>query len=409
MKNKRRRREIGASRVFNWILRRTLVPWMNYKFRHSAENSEIFKTLRPPFLLLPNHSCVWDPFLVNSLVPYPIHYVMTDASFRSTLVGLALGLVGSIPKTKGMSDMDSIKSIVRVKDRGGAIGVFPEGQNTWDGHSLPPIPSTAKLAKLLRVPVVTARVAGAYLSRPRWARGPRRGRIVVRFDVAFMPAELKRAKPAEIDSRVSELLNHDEIEFNRSAGVKFVGRRRAEYLERALFICPECRSIATLRSNNQEYGCQACNYRVAFGLTGLFRPVNGSMRFESIRDWNLWQIEEFYRQFDAYRENRGSKAFMADDRVKFQIGYRSRPLAPFHVGRLEMHTENMVLKPDTGGLVHFPINEIRGANVQNNEHWEFYQGPNLYKVTILDPRGCTYKWDLAVKRAAALDKNRSAQ
>jgi DNA-directed RNA polymerase subunit RPC12/RpoP len=330
-----------------------------------------------------------------------IHYVVTDASFRSSLVNWGLSRVGSIPKTKVMSDMESLRNIMGVKNQGGIIGIFPEGQSTWDGHTMPLVHSTAKLAKLLRVPVVTARIAGSYLSKPRWAKKGRRGRVTIRYDRAFTPGQLRTASPEEIDGRIAELLEHDEFEYNRKARVPFIGPDRAEYLERALFVCPSCQRVATLRSTGNEFGCTECGYKVHYSVYGLFQSRNGEIKFDNVRDWNLWQMEEFKRQLSEYIARDPEAPMLREDDVRVQIGYKSRPLAPFFNGPMELYADRIVLRHETGENTEFPVRGIRGENVQNNEHWEFYSAADLFRVTIQDPRGCTYKWDLAVKLIAA--------
>lgn len=384
--------------------------WLLHKFRYRAENGEIIRRLRPPYLLLPNHTCVFDPFIVNSLIPRPVHYLVTDASFRSRLVAFGLSLVGGIPKTKTMSDMDAIKNVMRVKDAGGIIGIFPEGQNTWDGHSLPLVPGTAKLAKLLRIPVVTARVNGAYFSKPRWGKSARRGRVNVRFDLALTPEQLKAATPAEIDGRIRLFLENDEYEYNREKQIRFLGQNRAEYLERALFICPSCNSIGTLHSHGDDFTCTSCEYSVHYTLTGMLRANDGKLRFDTIRSWNLWQIDEYRRQLSQYLRNGEPGPFLTDSGVRVQIGYRSRPLKLLGTGDLELRRDLIVFRAHSGEGREFEIRAIRGSNVQNDEHWEFYAGADLYKVTILDPRGCTYKWHLAVELLSApSNKNPTVQ
>lgn len=397
MKSRRRVRTANGSRWFNTILRYTLGLWLRVTFRVIPVNRELFRSVRPPFLLLANHACVWDPFIVNSLIPHPVHYVVTDAQFRSRLVKFGLSLVGGIRKTKAMSDMDSMKNIMRVKERGGVIGVFPEGQNTWDGHSLEVVPSTAKLAKLLRIPVVTARVVGAYFSLPRWAKKRRRGRVEVQFDLTLTPEELRSGSVDAVYARISQRLQHDETEYNREAKIQFRGPDRAEYLERTLFVCPSCKSISTLRSSGPELFCTECDLRVRFMLQGTFAPIHGTLPFDSIRRWNLWQVDELRTRLDAFVDAARNGPFFHDNGVDMQIGYRSRPLSPFRSGNLELHKDAVVLLSEDGNSEKFPVQNIRGANVQNNEHWEFYCGPALYRVTIRDPRGCTYKWDLAVR------------
>ncbi|MFW5836345.1 MAG: lysophospholipid acyltransferase family protein, partial [bacterium] len=134
---RRARRKIRGSKTMNRFLRLTLGPWLARRYRVRTENLELVKRLRPPYLVLANHMCVWDPFFVNNFVPEVIHYVVSDANFRSKLVEFGLGLVGSIPKTKVMSDLETVKNIMKVKEAGGIVGIFPEGQNTWDGHTMP--------------------------------------------------------------------------------------------------------------------------------------------------------------------------------------------------------------------------------------------------------------------------------
>lgn len=405
---RRARRKIRGSRALNRILRLTLAPWFTNRYRVTAENTAIFKRIRPPYLILPNHTSVWDPFMVNKFVPGVIHYVVSDANFRSRIVEFGLGLVGSIPKTKVMSDLDTVKNIMKVKEAGGIVGIFPEGQNTWDGHTMAMYFSTAKLAKLLRVPVITAKISGAYLSRPRWSKERRRGRVTIRYDVAFTPAELRRATVEEIDTRIANHLEHDEYEFNRVHRIKYIGPDRAEYAEIALFTCPQCLSLSTLRSEGNLLRCTECGYTVRYDLYGFFQPVSGALRFDTMRSWNLWQTEELRRRLAEFVVTPDASPLFTEDRVKVEIGYKSMPLELLCIGRVDLHPDRIELTPEGGEPERFPIGSIAGINVQNNERLEFYANENLYRLTILDPRGCTYKWDLAVRKIQELAASSTA-
>lgn len=394
---RRARRRIGGSRTLNRLLRLTLAPWLANRYHVVGENVELLRRLRPPYLVLPNHTSVFDPFFVNRFVPGVIHYVVSDANFRSRLVEFGLGLVGSIPKTKVMSDLDTVKNIMKVKEAGGIVGIFPEGQNTWDGHTLPMYFSTAKLAKLLRVPVVTARIAGAYLSKPRWSKVRRHGRVTIRYDLAFTPEQLRTASVQEIDARVLALLEHDEFDHNRVQRTPYVGPDRAEYAERALFACPECNEMATLRSSGNLLGCTACGYTVRYDLYGFFRPKSGVLHHDTIRSWNLWQIDQLRTRIDRFLAAPGSAPLFTEQRVKVEVGFKSMPLEHHRTGRIELHRDRVELAPEDGPNESFEIASILGINVQNNERLEFYHRDSLFRITILDPRGCTYKWDRAIQ------------
>jgi 1-acyl-sn-glycerol-3-phosphate acyltransferase len=393
---RRARRRITASKALHRILRLLLAPIISKLFNVEAENLSLVRRLRPPYLILPNHGCVWDPFFVNIYVPGIIHYVVSDANFRSKLVEFGLGLVGSIPKTKVMSDIDAVKNIVRIKDRGGIIGIFPEGQNTWDGHTLPIYYSTAKLAKVLRVPVVAVSIKGGYLSKARWAKRRRKGRVTVRFDLAYTAEQLRQASVAEIDAKVASMLEHDEFDYNRVRRQKYIGPDRAEYAEIALFACPECGRFDTLHSHGNILECVDCGYAVRYDVYGFFQPVSGTLHFDCMRSWNVWQQEELRRRLGRFVDTGSAEPIFREHQADVEIGYKSMPLEHYRTGRLELLPDRVVLT-DGDQSEEFPIAEIQGINVQNNERLEFYFRDSLFRVTILDPRGCTYKWDLAVR------------
>ncbi|MFW6212580.1 MAG: lysophospholipid acyltransferase family protein [Spirochaetota bacterium] len=404
-----RKRRIAKRRIrsFKWFwraLRSVAAPYLRKKFRVHAENSELVQRMRPPYLILPNHSSVIDPFFVGSHVPDVIHYVVSDANFRSPLVNFGLALVGSIPKTKAMTDMDSIKNIMKVTRQGEVVGIFPEGQSTWDGHSLPLFYSTAKLIKVLRVPVIVARISGAFLSKPRWARYARRGRVNVRFDVAFTSEQLKNATVPEVDAKINKMLEHDDYEYNRVVGQKFYGKRRAEYAEIALFICPSCKSISTLRSHRNLLSCGECRYAVRFGLNGFLQQKKGALKFDNLHDWNVWQREEFARRVEDFLLGAGETPLIVEHEVEISTGYKSQPLQTLMKARLELHQQTIEALGEHGQRLRLPIAEIRGINVQNKERLELYIGDDLYRIVPTNPRGCTYKWDLAVRLAHALQE-----
>ena len=394
---RRARRRIGASRALHRFLRALIAPWLRYTFRVKVENQELIDRIRPPYLIMPNHTSVWDPFMINIFVPHVIHYVVSDANFRSKLVEFGLGLVGSIPKTKVMSDLDTVKNIMKIRNANGVVGIFPEGQNTWDGHTLPIYYSTAKLAKILKVPVVTARIAGSFLSKPRWGRRKRRGQVRIRYEVTLTPEQLRMLTVQQIDAKIAAALEHDEYEFNTKHRFRYIGRDRAEYAEIALFTCPHCARLDTMRSNGNLLACTACGYTVRYDTYGFFQAKSGTLRFSTMREWNLWQIEELHRRLETYVEAGDLPPLFVEEKVGVEIGYKAMPLEPYCTGRLELYPDRIELTSDGDDRERFAISEIVGTNVQNQERLEFYARESLFRLTVLNPRGCTYKWDLAIR------------
>ena len=375
----------------------TLRPALTYKYNVHGENTEAVGSLKPPYLVLGNHSSVLDPFFLAKYVPGVIHYVVSDANFRNPIVNLGLSLVGSIPKTKAVSDTDTIRNIMRVTKNDEVVCIFPEGQNSWDGASLPIVYSTAKLIKILRVPVLVARISGAFLSKPRWARHSRRGRIVVRYDVAFNGKQLKEATVPEIDQRIRALLTHNEYDENRQRRQRFLGPARAEYMEIALFVCPSCDSIGTLESHGNILRCESCGYAVRVDLYGFFRAHRGELQFDNMHDWNLWQRDIFLKMLDAYHDSDDNTPFLFEEEVDIGRGFQDHPLVPVMRGSIALFRDRIDAESSDGMVLSFPFQDIRGANIQNRERLEFYVDETLYRIATCDPRCCTYKWDLAIR------------
>ncbi len=414
-KTKRRtERDIRTSKVFNRIIQMTLGSWLEINFKSKPENREVFKTVKPPYFIMSTHNSVFDPFLIADFVPEPISYIVTDAAFRKPFMGWALGLVGSIPKTKGISDLATIKNIMKIKSKGGVIGIFPEGQNPWDGHALPVIYSTAKLVKMMKIPVIAVIKQGAYFSMPRWAKSRRKGKVTMRYDLGLSAEEIKKISVDEIYQRLSEIFEHDEYELQRRDMVRFTGKDRAEYLEIVLFICPECRSIASLRSQGDKLICDSCGYTVIFNEYNFFETPDGKLHFDSIRDWNVWQEEYLTGYLNGRDTGTDAGPIFEDAEIDLKTGYKAEPLKPAGLGVLSLYADvirfelqesahgadthradedNAALNKDAGPTtLEFPIDRIEGLSVQEDEIMEFYLGDTLYSFKSENKRRSMYKW-----------------
>ena len=154
-----------------------LTPIRAYIERRSNVIIERNDTLgmEPPYLVLSNHVTNWDPLYINCYVNEPICFVAAAPLFRNPLLKRVLDYTGAISKTKFKNDTSTVRSMLKAKKHRRVIGIFPEGNRTWDGRTEPLVYSTAKLVKLLDIPVVIVTIRGGYLSHPRWADKHRKG------------------------------------------------------------------------------------------------------------------------------------------------------------------------------------------------------------------------------------------
>ena len=250
--------------------------------------------LEGAYIVLPNHSCGGDQFFVAfSFLKKHMYFVASEHAFRKKLLGAVMRYAtGPISRVKGTVAASTVFSIMRWLRQGVPICIFPEGNRTWNGRSLPLHPTTAKLLRTSGVPVMTYRIEGGYLSDPRWSHSLRRG--VLRGGVVnvYQPEELKKMSLAEINERISADLWVDTDESQSREHIPYKGKRLAEGLEEALFLCPKCGGIGTLRGRGDVFSC-SCGLRAEYGEDSFF---DEGAPFRSVALWDDWQQEELRRR-----------------------------------------------------------------------------------------------------------------
>ena len=390
--------KLKTNRVFIFFIRHTLVLYLALRYRVRAENKRLIKNIEAPYAIFPNHVGLWDPFLVGFHVPDLIQYVVSDYQFRIPIMKFLLSLVGAIPKSKAISDFETVRNIFRVKQSKGVIGIFPEGMRTWDGCNLPPLYATSKLIKALKIPVVVPILKGAYLVLPRWARNRSRGNLTIEYKQGFTAEEIKRMDVDEIHQRLCELIRYNEWEHQREKMHKYRGRTRAEYIELVLFTCPECNSLGTMRSQQNGLRCEICGYSVIYNTFGFFDNAadpGALVAFDNVRDWNVWQLSHLSTAVKKMKSDGKDTPLFADERCVVWRGHRREPMQRYSAGRAVLFADRIEIQTADDAIVH-PIGDVHGINVQLKEVVEYYHDEALYMFRFEDPWVSGYKWMTAV-------------
>lgn len=400
MKSRIDRRSSRTYPGFNRLIKLVLGAYLRLRFNLHGRNRELFRRLRPPYLILATHVGYWDPFMISVLLRDSVHWVAADQTFRNPLQGYLLQFVGAIPKTKGVSDFETIRKILQVRRRGGVVGLFPEGQRTWDGSTLPLLSATAKLVKLLRVPVVIARFEGHYFAHPRWARRPRLGKVLVSFRKAFSAEELRALAPSQIHERLQSLMEHDDYQFQASRMIPYRSRRPAEYIENVLFFCPECRAEDSIRSRRRDFFCRSCGARWHYSPEGFLSTPEGRPGHRTIREWNRWQLAELRRELQAAVDGESQSPIFETAGIKVATGFRSARIRPLAAGTMRLYRDRLVFeagRPASEGSRSFPLSEIDGINIQLVRKLELYHQETLYTFDPISPRVNMYKCYMALE------------
>jgi len=385
-----KKRTLRPKRWFVWIVKPLILGFLRKRYRITIIENEKVKEISPPFIMVGNHVSFWDPFFLHMDITPTVQYITSDNIFRTFLLGTVMRILGSIPTSKFMSDIGTIAQVLRVIKNRGVIGVFPEGRRTWDGSKLAHVPTVSKLIHRLRLPVIGVIIKGGYLSNPRWGRHIRPGKVELEYKLIFTPEELKGISVEEAHRLMEERLYHDDMEWQRRNMIPFVGKAPAEYIEKALFVCPNCKSIKTIHSKDDIGTCTSCGYSFRYNRFGFLEALSGPLVFNTVSDWNRWQLE-YYEKFLVEKIDT-REVLLEEGRSILLQGYRTKPLRKINTGRAMITPEGVAFQTTIGKKIFFPIREILGENVQNGEKLEFYHSNSLFRLDFVNVRESAFMW-----------------
>ena len=270
-----------------WRLLYRPVSWY-IKWKFNMEHEDLCP--EGPCIVIPNHVSEWDPLLVAMSFPKKqMYFVASEHLFRKGLVTKLLNfLVAPIARKKASSGSDTVKAILRQLKAGHSVCLFAEGEASWNGLSGKVPPATGKLVRASGASLVTYVLEGGYLSDPRWGKGVRKGRLRGHPVRVYSPEELKAMKAEEVTAAIERDISEDAWQRQKQWHSEYRGKNPAEFMETALFICPDCGRMDGLKGRGDMIRC-SCGFERRYEATGLFSPP---VPFENIAQWDMWQHEK---------------------------------------------------------------------------------------------------------------------
>ena len=361
-----------------------LLFFLLYGFR-----GEVFPRRRggQPCLVLSNHTSPLDCICLGLSFDFILYYVASDHIFRlgwpSSLLRF---LVEPIPIMKSRLDLQAIKDMLRIISEGGSVCIFPEGNRNFYGQTGPMSPAIAKLAKQLKVPLVLYHIIGGYMTTPRWANGIRRGRMTGKVARVLSVEQMGGMTADELHAVITAELYENDYDRQRSDPVVFRSKAPAEYLERALYLCPACGEAGSLKSRKDRFFC-TCGLEVRMNGFGFFEAVRGSLPFKSVLEWSAWQQEHVGDWLERRLLNAGpDEPLMHDDCEEFLSADRARRNERIGTGRLALYTDRLRLAMQDCSL-DFPLSTLQKVVVTAKQTIQFTtDGGDDYIVRSRIPR-----------------------
>ena len=250
------------------------------------------------FLLITNHNSTCDHFLNAVAITKHMRYVVSDHLFRKGFISVLLRFfLNPIPRKKGAGGEKTREMIKQNLRLGIPVILYVEGNRSFNGATGFTYPRTGQMIKEAgKGSLVTFRIEGAYLQTPRWAKYKRKGPIYGSVVHEYSRKELNAMTAEEINRHIYEDIYENAYLNQRNVMRPYPGKALAEHLETALFTCPICGRMDTLKSAGDEFFC-ACGMKTRMNEYGFFE--GGDLPFDSVYAWDKWQNEAFNIRKDA--------------------------------------------------------------------------------------------------------------
>lgn len=366
-RNKKRQKQKVIKAPPAWIMAIGtffVLPWLILKYKMAIDRSGI-RDLKGPCLVLAPHTSNNDHLILGTTLwrARPT-FVLSEHFMKKPLTRFFLGLMNVITKKMFCADAHTIMSILRAKASGRVIVLFPEGRLPANGHSVPVTAGTADLVKKLGIPVYVLVANGAYLTFPKWAKYPRRGKIQVTSQKLFDGEELNGLPVEEVSRRIdAAILHNDELAM---AGVTYRCRDMTAGLNGILRRCPKCLKNGTLTTKDGHIRCTC-----GLDATLDHQYVLHDAPFTRIYEWYDWQVSKI----DPLTEAMECEVDVAsvDEKDNLVKGAGS--------GRIRMDKDYISFAGEVFGegiAFRVPTLQVGGLPVTVAEHFDLYHNNKLY-------------------------------
>lgn len=343
------------------------------KLKYGVKIDKFKEEGKRPYLILYNHQTAFDQFMVGLAFRQPVYYVATEDLFSNGfLSSLIRWLVEPIPIKKQVTDVTAVMTCMRLAKEGGTIAIAPEGNRTYSGDTVYISPAIAGLAKNIKLPIALYRIEGGYGVQPRWSDKVRRGKMHTYVSRVIEPEEYADLSNEELYEIIKKELTVKE----GVADGLFLSSKKAEYLERAIYVCPEC-GLSVFESHRNEITCTKCNKSVLYGADKTLTGVGFEFPFRFVSEWYEYQ-NQFVSSLDTETYT-DTPMYCDSAKVSEVIVYKKKkPLKKN--AEIKLYSNRIVIEEGTEEEMNLPFEKVSAASVLGRNKLNLYYDKKIYQL-----------------------------
>ncbi len=342
-------------------------------------------------IILYNHQTTFDQFFIALGYKKSMYFLASEDLFSNGFVSKLLRFaVNPIPIKKQATDIRAVMNCVQVAKEGGSIAIAPEGNRTYSGTTEYMSPAIVKLIKTIRLPLTFFIIEGGYGVKPRWSDVVRKGKMRAYTSKTIEPEDYMNLS----DDELYELIKKELYVSEANDEKEFLTKTPAEYLERAIYVCPYC-GISEFISEKDTIKCLSCGKEIKYGFNKRLEGKGFDFPFSFVKEWYDYQVD-FVSKLDvtAYYD----KPLYKDRADLFEVAlYKKKKLVKEDIDVISYGNKFVF------GKDQLPFEQVKAVSVLGKNKLNVYFKEKVYQLkgskrfNALKYVNIYYRWENFVK------------
>ena len=165
-----------------------------------------------PVIIAGNHPSYFDPVVLSLATRRLVRFFALADILKVPLIGWFCRQWGILPVYRGGDNEPTVQKALRVLERGGAIGIFPEGRRSLQWAMGAVKPGVGRLALQSGATIVPCVIYGTWKAWPRLTALPHPAKVVVDFLPPIRPEGPDTKETHQrIAERIRELIVAEQL------------------------------------------------------------------------------------------------------------------------------------------------------------------------------------------------------
>ena len=208
MKNKKKL--VRKPNIFVYGIFKMLSDIISKLFFNTKFIRNEIKNKKGPYVVIANHESMIDFLPLCSANSNRMQFVISNSFYQSLKINKLIEACGVIPKQQFQTSMVDLRKMKYVLEHNKMpLVLYPAGLMSENGISTPIPKGTGKALKWFDCDVYIAKISGSYLTKPKWSKKYRKGRIDLDIYKLYSKEDVQNKDDKDLQNEIEEILKYN--------------------------------------------------------------------------------------------------------------------------------------------------------------------------------------------------------